>query len=498
MTEKSGFLGLGAAGGVAAGAATLAVLVAVLYSTGLLAPADDPSPEQVEAAAPAPEQPEVEDATADTADPAPTATASETAEETQEAEPVAEAPASDPLEEAPSTDPAPDTDTANAEPAGEDAGDPVAQEQAQTTPEEPAEPVAEEPLMAPRFDVVRAAPDGTTVIAGQAASGSTVQILVDGEVADTQSVNGQGEFASLLLLPPSAQARVLTLLSTDGSREVASAEEIILAPSPAPQVAATDPDVASEPETTAEQDVASVAQDNAADSDAATPTATESADETPTQTALADPVEPQVAETEPDAEPATAEATQSNEPAAVAVLRADQDGVELVQPATPTPDVAPDQVTLDTIGYSPEGDVLLSGRAPADTLIRIYLDNSALADVTSDAAGRWRARLDGIDPGVYALRLDALSNDGTVLSRIETPFKRESPEALASAQPDVEPQAEPAPISQVTVQAGDTLWAISRDRYGDGLLYVRVFEANRNAIRDPDLIYPGQIFTIPE
>ena len=60
-----------------------------------------------------------------------------------------------------------------------------------------------------------------------------------------------------------------------------------------------------------------------------------------------------------------------------------------------------------------------------------------------------------------------------------------------------EEQAQPV-IRSVTVQKGDTLWAISRERYGDGILYVKVFEANRDAIRDPDLIYPGQVFTIPE
>ena len=49
-----------------------------------------------------------------------------------------------------------------------------------------------------------------------------------------------------------------------------------------------------------------------------------------------------------------------------------------------------------------------------------------------------------------------------------------------------------------TVQPGSTLWAIARDRYGEGEMYVRVFEANKDKIRDPDLIYPGQIFTVPE
>jgi len=40
--------------------------------------------------------------------------------------------------------------------------------------------------------------------------------------------------------------------------------------------------------------------------------------------------------------------------------------------------------------------------------------------------------------------------------------------------------------------------AISREHYGEGILYVRVFEANRDRIRDPDLIYPGQVFALPD
>ena len=49
----------------------------------------------------------------------------------------------------------------------------------------------------------------------------------------------------------------------------------------------------------------------------------------------------------------------------------------------------------------------------------------------------------------------------------------------------------------MTVQPGNTLWEISNQAYGDGVLYVRLFEANKDKIRDPNLIYPGQVFSIP-
>jgi nucleoid-associated protein YgaU len=110
-----------------------------------------------------------------------------------------------------------------------------------------------------------------------------------------------------------------------------------------------------------------------------------------------------------------------------------------------------------------------------------------------DGQGRWRGDLPDVDEGVYTLRVDEVAEDGSVTSRVETPFKRESPEILAAATADFD-----GPIKAITVQKGATLWAIARDRYGKGELYVRVFEANRDSIRDPDLIYPGQIFDLPD
>ncbi|UWR63083.1 LysM peptidoglycan-binding domain-containing protein [Phaeobacter inhibens] len=189
-----------------------------------------------------------------------------------------------------------------------------------------------------------------------------------------------------------------------------------------------------------------------------------------------------------------------------AVLRSDASGVTLVQPPTPTLAEAPETVALDTISYDAEGAVVLSGRVRSDAVVRAYLDNAAVADLPVDEEGRWSGVLPDVAPGIYALRLDALDTEGKVLSRLETPFKREAPEVLQpsleatatdATSPDAAPTGAKPLVRLVTVQEGDTLWAISRERYGDGLLYVRVFDANREAIRDPDLIYPGQVFSVP-
>lgn len=182
-----------------------------------------------------------------------------------------------------------------------------------------------------------------------------------------------------------------------------------------------------------------------------------------------------------------------------AVLKADETGLSLVQPVAPTLPELVGKVVLDTISYTPSGDVVLKGRARPASLVRVYLDNAPVAEIASAEDGNWGAELEGIDPGIYTLRLDEIEPAvGRVLSRIETPFKREAPDVLAQSTPQSEGNPSKARLLAVTVQQGDTLWAISDTVYGDGLLFVRVFEANRDQIRNPDLIYPGQIFNLPE
>ena len=49
-----------------------------------------------------------------------------------------------------------------------------------------------------------------------------------------------------------------------------------------------------------------------------------------------------------------------------------------------------------------------------------------------------------------------------------------------------------------TIKSGDSLWKIAQEFYGDGNKYQKIFEANKEVIKNPDLIYPGQTLRIPK
>ncbi len=174
------------------------------------------------------------------------------------------------------------------------------------------------------------------------------------------------------------------------------------------------------------------------------------------------------------------------------VVIAGKDGVKVVQSSKQN---SSQDVSVDAISYDETGEVSLTGRGKPSQIVRIYLNNMPISTAAMDATGQWSTALSEIDAGIYTLRVDELDKTGNVVSRLETPFKRERREDLAAYMTSVD---EPARINVVTVQPGNTLWAIARKRYGRGILYVRVFEENKDKIRNPDLIYPGQVFSLPD
>ena len=458
-----------------------------------------------------------------------------------DAEPEAAADGETDTAKPPAQDTASAPDSATAEAAPEETAS--ESQSAEAATDTPAEPLSSQ-LSAPKFDVVRIEDDGSALIAGQADGRGHVILSVDGvEQAEARAdLSGTGQFVIFAFIPSTGdqQSLKLHLYAEDGSGPVVSAQTVFVAPATAVATATDSTAAPVQEEVTASERPDTAAEIETASTDVASP------------------------EAKADKAPAT-------------VILADEDGVRVLQDGAPS--AAKPAVTIDTISYSSNGDVILGGRGQAGNFVRIYLDNQFLATSKIAADGYWALELSDIEPGIYTLRVDELNAAGDVVSRAETPFKREAAEELAElmaagaepeessaegpsesaaeaevvdaeALPSVEPEAaddpqpeqvvtqeevnvqaevaelnpqgeqssdggslavegQPADTASVlrtpskkfrvrTVQPGSTLWAIAKESYGAGIEYFKVFEANKERIRDPDLIYPGQVFEIPD
>ena len=148
--------------------------------------------------------------------------------------------------------------------------------------------------------------------------------------------------------------------------------------------------------------------------------------------------------------------------------------------------IAVNDLVLEAIDYDVAGRLIVSGRATPDGRVIAYLDNRPLGGATVSGEGRWSVTsLEALAPGLHELRIDQIDAGGKVIARVQTPLSRSQ---LLTQLPDDQ---------FFIVQPGNSLWRIARGAYGTGQRYTMIFEANKDQIRDPDLIYPGQIFVLP-
>ena len=144
------------------------------------------------------------------------------------------------------------------------------------------------------------------------------------------------------------------------------------------------------------------------------------------------------------------------------------------------------RLSIDAIDYGEAGGVVVAGRGSPGADVRLYADNRSVGTARVAPDGTWRIDIPQLGEGNYTLRIDEIGPQGRPVARAETPFQRARVPA-------------PGPGEQlVVVQPGNSLWRISRRVYGEGLRYTTIFEANREQIRNPDLIYPGQVFAVPK
>ena len=128
-----------------------------------------------------------------------------------------------------------------------------------------------------------------------------------------------------------------------------------------------------------------------------------------------------------------------------------------------------------------------------------------LFDRDEDASSTIKAALEEDNPGIEDL--DVTFEDG----KVSLSGRARSAEAMEKAvlmagntegvtEVDVSGLEAPEPEPNVvyyTVESGDTLSKIAETYLGDAMAYPTIFEANREVIKDPDLIYPGQKIRIP-
>ena len=367
------------------------------------------------------------------------------------------------------------------------------QPEAPATPEPKVEVVEEEPQL-PGFDILRVEKDGSVVIAGHGPGESKVEILNGDPVIAWTESGKSGDFALVLddPLAPGTHQLIIRATSKEGDVLLSAEAGIIHIPEEGTEevtVLVAEPDepsrILQEPDPVSEPEVES---------------------------------EPEVV-SEPDAET-----------------------VEIAEPE-PVAETVP---VLIEAAEVEKDKIFIAGTGEAGAQVNLYLNDELLgtADVQTTGAFLFEG-VRSLEKGRYAVRADMIEyGTSNVLARAEVSLLHEpvvaepeivvaavepeepAPEtevvipAVAPAEPEPENETavaepeEPEPESEavaaateptpeirtgasVIIRRGDSLWKVARRNYGAGIRYTTIFEANRDQVRDADLIYPGQVLKVP-
>jgi nucleoid-associated protein YgaU len=122
-----------------------------------------------------------------------------------------------------------------------------------------------------------------------------------------------------------------------------------------------------------------------------------------------------------------------------------------------------------------------------------------------EASEKVKDYIEAENPGVKDLAVNVQDGVATMSGVAESSAAMEKAVLMAGniqgvSEVNVDNLSAPAATEKVeyyVIKSGDTLSAIAAKYYGKGSLYPRIFEANREVIKNPDLIYPGQKIRIP-
>lgn len=366
-------------------------------------------------------------------------------------------------------------------------------------------------VIVPAFDLLRVEPDGSVVIAGTASPSAKIEAITGNRLLGSSTAATNGDFVVVLdqQLEPGDYEIVLRADTDEGVAATSVQTAIVSIPKDGSSGV-----LALVEEPGAPSRLISVGDGTVPPMAPVEPEVLAEAEET---TPLADPVD----------ETAQAQEQPPEQPSAVNTANVRIEAVEI------------DGSTIFVAGQSKPG-----------SLMRVYANEILLGETATNPDGSFLVQVNRSLPvGDYLIRADLLSDNGSdVVMRAAVPFVREPGEKLAAiavppsvslpqTAPDIQadstqtdaalvvpeslsvPATPPAIDDQanddsavqtqvqqplkaaddsVIIRRGDTLWHISRRVYGQGIKYTTIYKANTDQIRDPDRIWPGQIFTVPE
>ncbi|WP_210035516.1 LysM peptidoglycan-binding domain-containing protein [Methylobacterium sp. PvR107] len=369
---------------------------------------------------------------------------------------------------------------------------------------------------APRFDIVRVEPNGDAVVAGRGAPHAEVEMLVDGKPVAKATADASGQFAIVPPALPAGSSTIRLRMTAKDGQPASSQQSVAVNVAPGrdrqPLVALTAPDAAT----------VVLSQPGAAGPAASA------------RIANAAPGQPLAPNKQAAGDGRTAAHPGPAQPTRIVSVDVQGNG-RLFVTASGTPGATLRLYLNDTLiapgSIGPDGRASFTiGRGVKPGQYHVRIDQ--IDPATGKVASRAEVPLAVPEPAPVAAREPAAPSGGQGVtresSRTVSRETAQSPEAAAPRQaaspatapvtrmapaPDARPDTRqlaaktgtPAPagavfvpeISTARITRGDNLWRISQRTYGRGERYTVIYDANQNQIRDPDLIYPGQIFVLP-
>ncbi|MBA1142155.1 LysM peptidoglycan-binding domain-containing protein [Mesorhizobium neociceri] len=390
----------------------------------------------------------------------------------------------------------------------------------------PAAPAAAGPVV-PSFDVVRVESNGSIVVAGNAAPNSKVEILNGSTVLGSTVAGPDGAFVIVLDDPLKPGDYTIALRSTAGD---------VVTPSVQTAVVSVPKDAAGQ--------VLAMVEEPGKPAELLTVPAPETK---PAAPAAGDQAAAPAAEAPAASAPA---APAETAPAASAAV----DAATAPAATPPAAAVAEPKIVVEAVEID-GNKIFVAGLADAGRKVRAYANDILLGDAVTSPDGHFLVEATrDIPVGSYTIHVDGLDADGVkVVARAAVPFEREPGDAVAAVAPaetkpaDAKPvapvaaasapattapavaeapatTAPAAPVAEapavvaaatpeapetvapklehadgaVIIRRNDTLWRISRRVYGHGVRFSTIYLANQDQISNPDRIWPGQVFKVPE